>query len=85
MTPLFRMFLGVLLTVLLTVLFTEKCCGQTGTVAILVEIDNKTSLLLSFLQEDVATETVLTPLHAIVILELLRDYHLFAYQSALLK
>ena len=84
MTPLFRMFLGVLLTVL----FTEKCCGQTGTVAILVEIDNKTSLLppsISFLQEDVATETVLTPLHATVILELLRDYHLYAYQSALLK
>ena len=34
MTPLFRMFMGALLTVL----FTEECCGHmTGTVAILVE------------------------------------------------
>ena len=29
MTPLFRVFLGFLLTVL----FTEECCGHTGTVA----------------------------------------------------
>ena len=44
MTPLLRMILGALLTVLLTFLFTEECYGQTGTV-----FSNTSSLHVSVL------------------------------------
>ena len=89
-TPLLRMILGALLRVLLTFLFTEGCYGQTGTVVTCRILVHCLYLINcsgpSFFQKTVPTGTLLTPLHAIVILELVCYYHvLCAVRVALLK